>query len=112
MSGLRFWKGDEVTKLDNNQIFVYDSNPQGMHGVGSGLQARKFGAKLGMGRGLHGKTYGLITKNLKAGYVEELSNIKYKHEGLRSVSPEMLKANVEELYTQARNNRFLKNDQI
>lgn len=56
MSGLRFWKGDEVTKLDNNQIFVYDSNPQGMHGVGSGLQARKFGAKLGMGRGLHGKT--------------------------------------------------------
>ena len=105
MSGLRFWKGDEVTKLDNNQIFVYDSNPQGMHGVGSGLQARKFGAKLGMGRGLHGKTYGLITKNLKAGYVEELSNIKYKHEGLRSVSPEMLKANVEELYTQARNNR-------
>lgn len=40
MSGLRFWTGNSVTKLDSNQIFVYDSNPQGMHGVGSGSQAR------------------------------------------------------------------------
>jgi len=29
MSKIRFWTGDEVTKLSSNQIFVYDSNPQG-----------------------------------------------------------------------------------
>ena len=104
MSGLRFWKGEEVTKLDSNHIFVYDSNPQGMHGVGSGFQARKFGSKLGQGRGLHGKTYGLITKNLTAGYVEESTGIKYKNEGFRSVSPDLIKANVDELYEHARNN--------
>lgn len=104
MSGLRFWTGDSVTKLDSNQIFVYDSNPQGMHGVGSGSQARKFGSKLGVGRGLNGQTYGLITKNLTAQYIEESTAIKYKKEGFRSVSPEQIHKNVTELYEYALNN--------
>lgn len=104
MSKLRFWTGTDITKLESNQIFVYDSNPQGMHGVGSGLKARKFGAQLGIGRGLQGQTYGLITKNLTAGYIEETTNIKYKKEGFCSVTPDQLKSNVEELYECARNN--------
>lgn len=104
MSGLRFWTGEDVTKLSSNQIFVYDSNPQGLHGVGSGLQARKFGAAIGIGRGLHGRTYGLITKNLTANYVEESTNIKYKNEGFKSISSEQIKSNIQELYECARNN--------
>ena len=104
MSRLRFWTGESITKLDSNQIFVYDSNPQGMHGVGSGSQARKFGSKLGVGRGLNGQTYGLITKNLIAKYIEESTGIKYKREGFRSVSPEQIHKNVTELYECALNN--------
>jgi predicted NAD-dependent protein-ADP-ribosyltransferase YbiA (DUF1768 family) len=104
MSKFRFWTGNDITKIDSNQVFVYDSNPQGIHGVDSGLQARKFGSKLGLGRGLHGRTYGLITKNLTAGFVEELTGIKYKRDGLRSVSPEQIHKNVSELYECARNN--------
>ena len=104
MSGLRLWTGDSVTKLDSNQIFVYDSNPQGMHGVGSGSKARKFGSKLGMGRGINGQTYGLITKNLTANYIEEATGIKYKREGLRSLTPEQINKNVTELYEFALNN--------
>lgn len=103
MSKFRFWTGNDITKIDSNQVFVYDSNPQGMHGVGSGLQARKFGSKLGLGRGLHGRTYGLITKNLTAGFVEEATGIKYKRDGLRSVSSEQIHKNVAELYECARN---------
>lgn len=104
MKQFRFWTGTEITKIDSNQVFVYDSNPQGRHGVGSGLQARKFGSKLGLGRGLHARTYGLITKNLTAGFVEESTGIKYKLEGLRSVSSEQIHKNVSELYECARNN--------
>jgi predicted NAD-dependent protein-ADP-ribosyltransferase YbiA (DUF1768 family) len=104
MSKLRFWTGTEITKLESNQIFVYDSNPQGMHGVGTGLQARKFGSKLGEGRGLNGQSYGLITKNLTAGYVEESTSIKYKNEGFKSLTADQIKSNIEELYECARNN--------
>lgn len=104
MSKFRFWTGTDITTIDSNQVFVYDSNPQGIHGVDSGLQARRFGSKLGLGRGLHGRTYGLITKNLTAGFVEDATGIKYKRDGLRSVSSEQIHKNVAELYECARNN--------
>lgn len=54
-----------ITKLERHQIFVFGSNTQGRHGRGAALAARlHFGAKNGEARGLHGQSYGIVTKNL------------------------------------------------
>lgn len=46
-------------------IFVFGSNPQGIHGAGSARVAMiYFGAKRGQGEGLQGQSYGLPTTNL------------------------------------------------
>lgn len=103
MSGLRFWTGDTIKELQSNQIFVYDSNPQGSHNRDMGYQARKFGALYGIGRGLQGQSYGLITKNLKANYIEKSSGIKYLTEGAKSVSSKQIQHNIDELYECAQN---------
>ena len=95
-----------ITDLEKNQIFVFGSNPEGRHGMGAAKVAmNKFGAKYGQGRGLMGNSYGLITKNLKSGFRENLKDGKhiiYKKSGMRSISPEMLVENIKELYTCAR----------
>lgn len=98
---MRFWSGDEIKELQDNQIFVYGSNPQGIHGSGAAKAAVKFGAKYGVGRGLQGQTYGLITKNLNAGYHEKSTGITYETESYRSVSPEQIQQNIKELYNVA-----------
>ena len=51
-----------VNTLQEGEIFVFGSNLQGIHGKGSALTARKFGAKIGVGEGLQGQTYALPTK--------------------------------------------------
>lgn len=54
-----------ITKLEENQIFVFGSNTQGKHGKGSAnLALRKFGAIYGQSKGLQGKSYAIITKDL------------------------------------------------
>jgi len=63
-----------------------------------------FGAKYGIGRGLQGQTYALITKNLKAGFVEKSTGITYAKEGFGSVSKEQISRNIDDLYDCARNN--------
>ncbi len=51
-----------ITQLEPNEIFVFGSNLQGMHGGGAALVAyRKFGAILGQGVGLQGQSYGIPT---------------------------------------------------
>ena len=99
----RFWKGDNITSMTGNNIFVYGANPEFRNGAGAAKAARMFGAKpYGSGRGIVGNTYGLITKNLKAGYVEQETGIVYEKAGEKSVSPEMISANIDELYECAR----------
>lgn len=57
-----------ITKLEPNGVFVFGSNPQGRHGKGAALSAmKKFGAVYGQARGLQGRSYGIVTKDLKKG---------------------------------------------
>jgi hypothetical protein len=95
-----------ILDLEKNQIFVFGSNPEGRHGKGAAKVAMdKFGARYGQGRGLSGKSYGLITKNLKSGFCEKLTNgdhITYNKSGMRSISKEMMIVNIKELYHTAR----------
>jgi len=56
------------------------------------------GAKWGVGRGLMGQTYGLITKNLRPFFYEKETGLEYVKAGNRSVSPERIKENIIELY--------------
>ena len=51
-----------ITELKENEIFVFGSNLQGMHGGGAALIAYdKFGAIWGQGVGLQGQSYGIPT---------------------------------------------------
>lgn len=101
----KFWKGDNITSMTGNNIFVYGANPEFRNGAGAAKLARQFGAlPYGSGRGIVGNTYGLITKNLKPGYVEKETGIVYEKYGDRSVSKEMISNNIDELYECARNN--------
>lgn len=91
-----YWRGDLITSLGENQIFVFGSNPEGRHGAGSAKQALQFGATYGKGRGLSGSTYALVTKNLTRGYTEQSTGIKYREYG--GVSYSLLTYNIKELY--------------
>lgn len=94
-----------ITDLAENQIFVFGSNPEGAHGGGTALIAQtQFGAILGQGRGIQGQSYGLVTKNLKAGYFEEVSKILYHKAGMQSVSSDQIIQNIDELYEYAKAN--------
>lgn len=53
---------DYITELKENEIFVFGSNLDGMHGGGAALIAyKKFGAIWGQGVGLQGQSYGIPT---------------------------------------------------
>lgn len=106
---MKFWSGDKIEKLQENQVFVYGSNPVGRNGAGGAKAAMSFGAKYGVGRGLVGQTYALITKNLEEdiGFVEKSTGIVYDKGGYKSISPEMIIANIKEMYDCARNNPHL-----
>lgn len=98
MNKPRFWTGETITKLQPNQIFVFGSNPQGRHGAGAAKAALQFGAQYGTGRGLVGQTYAIVTKNLKAGFVEKSTGITYETEGYNSVSFAQIQANIAQMY--------------
>lgn len=95
----RFWKGENITSMTGSNIFVYGANPEFRNGAGAAKAAQKFGApRYGAGRGIVGNTYGLITKNLKPGFVEKETGILYEKDGYKSVSPEQISTNIDELY--------------
>lgn len=100
MSDLNFWSGNIIEKLNDNEIFVFGSNPSGIHGAGAAKVAVGFGARYGVGRGLSGSTYALVTKNLdgKEGFVEKATGIVYEKGGFGSVSPTQIKENIKEMY--------------
>lgn len=53
---------DNITELQPNQVFVYGSNTQGIHGCGAAKLAMKWGAKYGEDK-FNGQTYGISTKD-------------------------------------------------
>lgn len=54
----------EQQDLFNTSIFVFGSNTAGIHGAGAAKVAlSRFGAKLGQGFGLQGKSFAIPTKN-------------------------------------------------
>tara|TARA_Y100000310_G_C20599210_1_gene772106 strand:+ start:312 stop:806 length:495 start_codon:yes stop_codon:yes gene_type:complete len=110
LSSSKYWKGDKITELGDDEIFVFGSNPEGRHGMGAAMAALKFGATYGKGRGRQGNTYALVTKNLRKGYIEILESgdtIKYRRAGFRSVSYQQVKSNIKELYEYAVQNKHL-----
>ena len=57
---IKTYSGNIVPEPDT--IFVFGSNPEGVHGAGSAKVARlQFGAIYGQGEGLQGNAYGLPT---------------------------------------------------
>ena len=77
-----------ISKLFPNEIFVFGSNLEGMHGGGAALTAyKKFGAVWGQGTGLQGQSYGIPTmqggvETIKP-YVDEFIDFARKHPDLR-----------------------------
>lgn len=61
IAGKRMAK-DDIRTLNPNEIFVFGSNRQGMHGGGAAYYAYKhFGSEWGKGEGLYGQSYALPT---------------------------------------------------
>jgi hypothetical protein len=54
---------DNITKIDEHEIFVFGSNESGRHGKGAAKTALGWGAIWGQAEGIQGKTYGIPTKN-------------------------------------------------
>ena len=77
-----------ISKLAPNEIFVFGSNLEGMHGGGAALTAyKKFGAVWGQGVGLQGQSYAIPTmqggvETIKP-YVDEFIDFARKHSDLR-----------------------------
>lgn len=76
-----------------DSVFVFGSNLAGVHGAGAARAAKeKFGAKMGVGVGLHGNSYAIPTKDenietmpLKAikPYVDEFNEFVRLNPGMK-----------------------------
>ncbi len=53
---------ENIVSLEENEIFVFGSDILGRHLKGAAKTALGWGAKLGQGNGLQGRTYGIPTK--------------------------------------------------
>ena len=77
-----------ISKLALNEVFVFGSNLEGMHGGGAALTAyKKFGAVWGQGTGLQGQSYAIPTmqggvETIKP-YVDEFIDFARKHPDLK-----------------------------
>ena len=55
---------EKISELKENEIFVFGSNTAGIHGAGAAkLAYDKFGAKMGIGYGLEGRSFAIPSKN-------------------------------------------------
>ena len=75
---------DRITRLNPNEIFVFGSNLQGMHGGGAARVAVNwFGAVMGQGVGLQGQSYAIPTMqggpNTILPYVEDFIRFATEH---------------------------------
>lgn len=76
-----------INELREDEIFVFGSNLQGMHGGGAANVAwRYFGAVMGQGVGLQGQSYAIPTMqggvDTIAPYVDEFIEFARQHEDL------------------------------
>lgn len=75
---------DRITRLDENEIFVFGSNKEGRHGGGAArVAAERFGAQYGVGVGRTGQCYAIPTMDgsldLIREYVEGFRCYAYCH---------------------------------
>ena len=68
---------DKITKLLDNQIFVFGSNESGRHGKGAAKTAMKWGAKYGQAEGLQGRTYAISTVNSSISHHLKVEKIEF-----------------------------------
>ena len=81
---MRQYTPENVTSLQPNQVFVFGSNAEGVHGKGAArLAKQKFGAKQGQAEGLQGQSYAVITK--KNWRVEKSSTLQEIGKGLQDM---------------------------
>lgn len=79
---------DHITSLAPNEVFVFGSNLEGMHGGGAAAAAmRFFGAVWGQGVGLQGQSYGIPTMH---GGVEEIRPYVYEFIEFARKHPELI----------------------
>ncbi len=113
MTKRTFWTGKEISPpkkgIHDNCIFCFGSNPEGRHGLGLARHALDhWGAIRFQGRGRQGKSYAIVTKNLKPNYFEKATGLTYAKYGRRSVPYEWIKQNIWELYDYASAHPHLK----
>ena len=65
-----------ITKLKDNEIFIFGSNLSGRHGKGAAKTALSWGAKYGQASGIQGKTYGIPTKDASIRRTLSIEEIK------------------------------------
>lgn len=83
-----------ITTLADDEIFVFGSNLEGLHGGGAALLAyERFGAVWGQGTGLQGKSYGIPTMHggidTIAPYVDEFIAFAREHRELKFLVTEI-----------------------
>lgn len=83
-----------ITTLADDEIFVFGSNLEGLHGGGAALLAyERFGAVWGQGTGLQGKSYGIPTMHggidTIAPYVDEFIAFAREHKELKFLVTEI-----------------------
>lgn len=92
---MREHTSDNIIELPENGVFVFGSNTEGRHGKGAALIARqKFGAIYGQANGLQGRSYAIVTKDLK--------------KGLKSISLPIIRTQILFMLHFAKNNTNLK----
>jgi len=85
----KYWTSSKIEHLPNNGIFVFGSNTEVRHGLGSALTAKQnFGAIYGQSSGRQGQSYAIITKDLH----------KKFHP---SISKEQISSQIKDLYQYA-----------
>lgn len=83
-----------ITTLADDEIFVFGSNLEGLHGGGAALLAyERFGAVWGQGTGLQGKSYGIPTMHggvdVIAPYVDDFIAFAREHRELKFLVTEI-----------------------
>lgn len=83
-----------ITTLADDEVFVFGSNLEGLHGGGAALLAyERFGAIWGQGTGLQGKSYGIPTMHggvdVVAPYVDDFIAFAREHRELKFLVTEI-----------------------
>lgn len=66
----------KITKLEDDEVFVFGSNTQGAHGGGATRTAMNWGAIYGQAYGLQGKTFAIPTVDYTKSGKMSVSEIK------------------------------------